>query len=106
VTASVSPSCVVQGGTVTVTVHTRSKAAVAFGARYADGGYGAAPPYGKGYGGSGHGFADEGGTYTASWAVAANAPPGQAVVDVLVGSNGKAGSTRPAFTVRAVTSSC
>jgi hypothetical protein len=106
VSASVSPRCVRPGGTVTMTVRTSSGAAIAYGAKYADGEYGAAPPYGKGYGGSDHGLADGKGRYTTKWVVAPNAPRGAGVVDVIVGWHGLQGSAHPAFAVSGVDGSC
>jgi hypothetical protein len=104
--ATASPRCVRRGGTVTLKVETEPEAAVAYGAKYADGQYGAAPPFGKGYGGSGHGTADQKGRWTTTWTVAATAPDGPAVVDVIVGYRGKQGSAHPAFTVARVDGSC
>jgi hypothetical protein len=84
---------------VTLTVHTQSKASIAYGARYSDGGYGAAPPLGKGYGGSGHGTASDGGSWETTFTVAPDAPAGPVAVVVLVGWHGKGGSTNAPFTV-------
>jgi hypothetical protein len=99
VRASVSPRCVRQGETVTLTVHTQSKASIAYGARYSDGGYGAPPPLGKGYGGSGHGTATDGGGWETTFTVAPEAPSGAVTVDVLVAWRGKGGSTAATFQV-------
>lgn len=87
------------GGTLHLTVHTQPKAAVAYGARYADGQYGAAPPMGKGYGGSGHGTANDSGSWETTWTVALDAPHGAASVDVLVAWHSKTGATTATFVV-------
>ena len=75
VTASIDPACVSPGAAVTLSVHTQPKAYVIYQAIYSDGGSGAAPPYGKGYGGNAGGVAGPDGTYQSAWVVAANAPP-------------------------------
>jgi hypothetical protein len=106
VTATVSPACVRPGQKATLKVRTKANAAIAYGAKYADGEYGAAPPFGKGYGGSGHDTADDGGRYETSWTVSANAPGGAATVDVVVGWQGDGGSTHPSFTVAGLDGNC
>lgn len=106
VRASVDPSCVAPGGTFTLTVHTQPQAGVAWGAKYADGEYGAAPPFGRGYGGSASGTADKKGLYVASWTVAPTAPAGAGTVEVIVGWRGKQGGTHAPFRVAAAGHSC
>jgi hypothetical protein len=91
---------------VTLKVHTQPEAAVAYGAKYSDGAYGAAPPFGKGYGGSGHGTTDKKGDWTTTWTVSAAAPEGAAVVDIVVGWRGRQGSAHATLTVGPVNGSC
>jgi hypothetical protein len=106
VSASVKPRCVRPGGTLTLTITTSPEAAIAFGAKYSDGAYGAPPPYGKGYGGSDHGLADKRGKYHTSWVVAPTAPAGAGVVDIIVGWHGRQGSAHPPFAVSGADGSC
>jgi hypothetical protein len=86
VRASVSPTCIERGKTITLTVKTESRAVVAYLAIYSDNGTGAGKGYGKDYGGNDGGNADENGLYTSSWEVSLKAPPGPARVDVYVTS--------------------
>lgn len=107
VSASVAPTCVRPGGTITITIKTESQGGAAYNAFYSDGKSGAAPPYGEGYGGNNGGIADEGGTYTDTWTVAANAPTGPGRIDVVAGNSTGFGETKVAFAVAdAVTGTC
>jgi hypothetical protein len=89
-----------------MTVHTKPEALVAYEAFYSDGGAGAAPPYGKGYGGNSWGQAGLDGTYTSTWVVSTTAPSGPARVDVDVGWNNEWGFTHPRFAVADASGSC
>lgn len=74
--ASLEPSCVEPGGTVTLTVDTAPRTGVLYLAKYSDGSSGANEPIGAGYGGNGGGYADESGFFQESWTVSDDAPPG------------------------------
>ena len=106
VTASVSPTCVLPGGVATLRVSTDPGAMVIYNAIYSDGGGGAVPPYGKGYGGNAGGSADQNGSYASSWTVSPKAPSGPAKVDVVAGSGGTFGRAKPKFAVADLTGHC
>jgi len=99
VTASLSPRCFRPGALVTLTVHTRPKAGVAYIANYSDNGNGEPKPYGSGYGGNDKGYSTADGDYTSAWRVSTDAPAGPGRVDVIVGWNSEWGYAGPAFTV-------
>lgn len=98
-TATLDPTCVVRGQTMTITVDTEPEAAVAYHARYSGSEGGAEPPYGRGHGGNDKGFTDANGRYTSTWQVGTEAPLGPAIVDVVVAWNGKRGYDSPRFEV-------
>ena len=91
---------------MSITVHTRPKAGVAYIASYSDSGTGAAKPAGSGYGGNAGGFSDLAGNYTSAWVVSTNAPAGIARVDVVVGWSDKWGYDGPTFSVAGPSGSC
>lgn len=76
VEATLDPSCVEPGGSVTLTVDTAPRTGVLYLAKYSDGNSGADEPIGADYGGNGGGYADESGSFEESWTVSEDAPPG------------------------------
>jgi hypothetical protein len=102
----VSPSCVVRGGTATITIHTGPKNAVAYHAVYAGTKGGAPPPFGYGYGGDDRGHADGEGNYTSTWIVRIDAPVGPARADVIAADGESFGYDDPGFYVAASSAGC
>lgn len=100
VDATLSASCVMPGGLMTLRVNATPKSNVAFVAVYSDNKSGAEPPGGAGYGGNDGGAVDESGYRTFTWAIAATAPLGPARVDVVAYlANGDSGYSGLPFTV-------
>jgi hypothetical protein len=106
VEGTLSPTCVRRGGTVTLKVHTRPKAAVAYVAVYSDSGNGAPKPFGNGYGGNDKGFSTPDGDYVSAFTVSFDAPSGPARVDVIVGWENKWGYDGPTFAVAGSNGAC
>lgn len=106
VRASLSKPCIRPGDVETLTVVTVPRGGVVYVAVYADGGGGAASPFGNGYGGNDKGYADKQGNYRSTWTVASNAPVGKGYVDVYVGYNSKWGRATPVLTVARTDGSC
>lgn len=106
--ASVDPTCVLAGTSMTLTVHTEPKATLAYVAVYHGEKSGAAPPFGYGYGGNDKGQADANGDWHGSWTVTANAPTGSAYVLLVVGSQKyhKQRQVKVPFAVRSATGGC
>ena len=91
VDATLTPVCADNGTTMTLVVKTNPKASVGYQAIYSNGSGGGPPPYGRGYGGNGHGISDGSGNFRSSWVISESAPAGTARVDIVVGSEGKFG---------------
>jgi hypothetical protein len=106
VEARLTPTCFTPGALVTLTVHTRPKAGVAYIAVYSDNGNGAPKPTGSGYGGNDKGIATESGDFTSAFNVSLDVPPGPGRVDVIVGWDAQWGYDGPTFTVKAPGESC
>jgi hypothetical protein len=106
VDAKVSPTCVRRGGLVTLTVHTKPKAGVAYIAVYSDNGNGAPKPTGNGYGGNDSGYSSPTGDFTSAFNVSFEAPSGPARVDVIVGVNNVWGYDAAPFAVAGPNGSC
>lgn len=107
VEATITPSCVLRGGSATITVQTEPRIAVSYHAVYAGTKGGAAPPYGYGYGGNDKGFSDDQGRFTSTWVVRGDAPIGPARADVVVGKGGEGfGYDDPPFYVASSSAGC
>lgn len=106
VEATITPSCVVRGGTATITIQTGPKNAVAYHAVYAGTKGGAAPPFGYGYGGDDRGHANGEGVYTSTWVVRVDAPVGPARADVIAADGEAFGYDDPPFYVAASSDGC
>jgi ABC-type glycerol-3-phosphate transport system substrate-binding protein len=104
ITVTLKESCVRPGGTQTITVKTEPGAGLAYDTTYPDGKSGVSDGY---YGGNSGGFADENGDYADTFAVAATAPSGYAVVSVLSSDPNKGhAEKRLTFYVADVTGNC
>jgi hypothetical protein len=106
VEATITPSCVVRGGTAEITIQTGPKNAVAYHAVYAGTKGGAPPPFGYGYGGDNRGHADGEGMYSSTWVVRIDAPVGPARADVIAADGESFGYDDPAFYVAASSAGC
>jgi hypothetical protein len=106
VEATVTPVCVLPGGTMSLVVQTRPKYAVAYNAEYAGTKGGGSPPYGYGYGGNDKGYANPDGVYRSSWVVSPQAPVGPARVDVIVADGEFWGYDNPDFAVAGPSGRC
>ena len=106
VQATIEPSCILRGGTATITIVTQPKAGVAYHAVYAGTEGGAPPPYGHGHGGDAGGYTDAQGRYTSTWVVSPTAPVGPARADVIVGWDEKWGYAGPGFAVAGPSGTC
>lgn len=106
VEATITPSCVVRGGTAEITIQTEPKNAVAYHAVYAGTKGGAPPPFGYGYGGDNRGHADGEGMYTSTWVVRIDAPVGPARADVIAADGESFGYDDPPFYVAASSDGC
>ena len=106
VDATVTPRCVQRGGLVTVKVHTKPAAGIAYIAMYSDGGNGAPKPYGNGYGGNDKGISNANGDWSNVFTVSPTAPSGPARVDVIVGWNQMWGYDGPTFAVAEANGRC
>jgi hypothetical protein len=106
VEATITPSCVVRGGTAEITIQTGPKNAVAYHAVYAGTKGGAPPPFGYGYGGDDRGHADGEGMYTSTWVVRIDAPVGPARADVIAADGESFGYDDPPFYVAASSAGC
>jgi hypothetical protein len=106
VQATITPSCVVRGGTAEITIQTGPKNAVAYHAVYAGTKGGAPPPFGYGYGGDNRGHADGEGMYTSTWVVRIDAPVGPARADVIAADGESFGYDDPPFYVAASSAGC
>jgi hypothetical protein len=104
-TVSLSKTCVHPGDTMTLTVNTIPKGAVAYVAIYSDGNNGS-KGFGGGYGGNDGGKADANGMYTSTWTFAPNTPTGPARVDVYVNDMGKQNYKGTNFMVKSPTGAC
>lgn len=101
--ASLDRTCVVAGGSVTLSVRTgQPYAGLIYLAYYAKDKTGAAPPWGDGYGGNSGGPSNAEGVYSDTWVVRADTPPGPARVEVTVvyDSDGRKRTLTLPFTVR------
>jgi len=92
-TATLSASCVVPGGTETLTAHSRPGYTVAYNTRYADG------KMGDSYGGYGVVPTDAAGTAVIRWTVSPSAPLGSATVSVGTGNGGPTTTLSRSFVV-------
>jgi len=99
VDAHLNPTCFRPGSLVTLKVHTRPKAGIAYIANYSDNGNGAPKPTGSGYGGNDKGFSNDNGDFTSAFYVSHDAPAGPGRVDVIVGWDNQWGYDGPTFTV-------
>lgn len=106
VEATITPSCVVRGGTAKITIQTEPKNAVAYHAVYAGTKGGAPPPFGYGYGGDNRGHANGEGVYTSTWVVRIDAPVGPARADVIAADGESFGYDDPSFYVAASSAGC
>jgi hypothetical protein len=106
VDAKLTPSCFKPGTLVTLTVHTKPKAGIAYIAMYSDNGNGAPKPTGNGYGGNDKGISNDSGDFTTAYRVSFDAPPGPGRVDVIVGWNSMWGYDGPTFTVQGSDGRC
>jgi hypothetical protein len=106
VEATITPSCVIRGGTAEITITTEPKNAVAYHAVYAGTKGGAPPPFGSGYGGDDRGHANGEGVYTSTWIVRSDAPIGPARADVIAADGESFGYDDPAFYVAASSAGC
>ncbi|MGH2726505.1 MAG: hypothetical protein ACRDKS_05965 [Actinomycetota bacterium] len=106
VEATISPSCVVRGGTAKITITTEPRNAVAFHAVYAGTKGGAPPPFGYGYGGDDRGHANDKGIWTGTWIVRVDAPVGPARADVIAADGESFGYDDPPFYVAASSAGC
>jgi len=88
-------SCVVPGGTQTLTAQSRPGYTVAYNSHYADG------RTGSDDGGYGLVATDAHGRVVASWTVSASAPPGTVTVGVGTANGGPATTLTRSFTVAA-----
>lgn len=92
-TVAVASACVTPGGKQTLTVQSTPGFQYQFDTQYSDGKDGAV------YGGVGKGNVPPNGTVSATWTVAVNAPPGQAVVYVAVAGGHSSAFRQATFTV-------
>lgn len=104
--ARVVPSCVRLGGEAKLIIETVPKGGVIWHALYSGTQGGSAPPFGKGHGGEGRGYADDRGFFTSNWTVKISAPPGPARVDVFLAYRDRAGYVGPEFSVADASGSC
>jgi hypothetical protein len=102
-TATLATQCVRPGGTQTITVRTKPKVRVAYGATYADGKSAMSDTF---YGGNQGGVVGPAGEWQSAWVVGIGAPPGPVKVDVAGVDATGVGQTSVSFNVAGATGSC